>query len=131
MIQKGKSMKKLSIKTLKRVRNSIILIGILISFLIWLAMPAVFRNTKIFHVGSGTYGHKAGALLGVALPLLTFVATLFSKLNKPEFHAEGDEEYQKAELERIQREELFIEIGTATFLSLIAIAIMLVSLGLK
>ena len=85
-------MKKLSIKTLKRVRNSIILIGILISFLIWLAMPAVFRNTKIFHVGSGTYGHKAGALLGVALPLLTYLATFLSKLNKPEFHAEGDEE---------------------------------------
>ena len=124
-------MKKLSIKTLKRVRNSIILIGILISCLIWLAMPAVFRNTKIFHVGSGTYGHKAGALLGVALPLLTFVATLFSKVNKPEFHAEGDEEFQKAELERIQKEELLIEIGTATFLSLMAIVCMLVSLSLK
>ena len=124
-------MKKLSIKTLKRVRNSIILIGILISFLIWLAMPAVFRNTKIFHVGSDTYGHKAGALLGVALPLLTFVATLFSKVNKPEFHAEGDEEFQKAELERIQKEELLIEIGTATFLSLMAIVCMLVSLSLK
>ena len=124
-------MKKLSIKTLKRVRNSIILIGILISFLIWLAMPAVFRNTKIFHVGSGTYGHKSGALLGVALPLLTFVATLFSKVNKPEFHAEGDEEFQKAELERIQKEELLIEIGTATFLSLMAIVCMLVSLSLK
>ena len=124
-------MKKLSIKTLKRVRNSIILIGILISFLIWLAMPAVFRNTKIFHVGSGTYGHKAGALLGVALPLLTFVATLFSKVNKPEFHAEGDEEFQKAELERIQKEELLIEIGMATFLSLMAIVCMLVSLSLK
>ena len=124
-------MKKLSIKTLKRVRNSIILIGILISFLIWLAMPAVFRNTKIFHVGSSTYGHKAGALLCVALPLLTFVATLFSKVNKPEFHAEGDEEFQKAELERIQKEELLIEIGTATFLSLMAIVCMLVSLSLK
>ena len=124
-------MKKLSIKTLKRVRNSIILIGILISFLIWLAMPAVFQNTKFFHVGSGTYGHKAGALLGVALPLLTFVATLFFKVNKPEFHAEGDEEFQKAELERIQKEELLIEIGTATFLSLMAIVCMLVSLGLK
>lgn len=94
-------------------------------------MPAVFRNTKIFHVGSGTYGHKAGALLGVALPLLTFVATLFSKVNKPEFHAEGDEEFQKAELERIQKEELLIEIGTATFLSLMAIVCMLVSLSLK
>ncbi|MBR3509929.1 MAG: hypothetical protein IKO03_14300 [Lachnospiraceae bacterium] len=124
-------MKKLSTKTLKRIRNSIILIGMVVSFLLWLAMPAVFHNSKLFHVGNGTYGHKVGALLDVALPLLTFVATFFSKLNKPEFHAEGDEEYQKAELERIQREELFIEIGTATFLSLIAIAIMLVSLGLK
>ena len=124
-------MKKLSIKTLKRVRNSIILIGMLVSFLIWLAMPAVFRNTKIFHVGSGTYGHKAGALLGVALPLLTFVATLFSKVNKPEFHAEGDEEFQKAELERIQKEELIIEIGTSIFLSLTAIGIMVICQWVK
>ncbi len=124
-------MKKLSLKALKRIRNGIVLAGMLLGFLIWLAMPAIFQNTKLFHVGTGTYGHKAGALLGVALPLLTYLATFLSKLNKPEFHAEGDEEYQKAESDRIQRNELHIEIITASFLSAMTIVCMLVTMTLK
>ena len=124
-------MKKLSVKALKRIRNGIIVFGMLISFLIWLDVPSIFRNTPTFHVGNGTYGHKPGALLCVGLPLLTFLAALFSRLNKPEFHAEGDEEYQKAEAERAQRNELTIEIATAILLSITAIAGMLFALNVK
>ena len=124
-------MKKLSVKVLKTIRNSIIIIGMAGSFLIWLAMPALFRNTDIFHVGTGAYGNKAGALLAVALPLLTFLVSCLSKLGKPEFHAEEDEEYQKTELERTEKNELLIEIVTAAFLSLVAVLCMLIFLGKK
>lgn len=124
-------MKKLTVKALKRIRNGIIAFGMIASFLLWLDMPAIFRNTSMFHVGNGLYGHKLGALLCVFFPLLTFLATFLSRFSKPEFHAEGDEEYQKAEAERIERDELNIEVVTAGLLSAVAIVCMLVTLNMK
>lgn len=66
-------MKKLTSKQLRIIRILIIVIGILISFCIWLFLPDVINNNALYHVGNGKYGSKIGMLLIVLIPLFGFI----------------------------------------------------------
>ena len=56
-------MKRLTSKQLRTIRIFVIVVGILISFFIWLSWPDVINNNPLYHVGNGRYGSKIGALL--------------------------------------------------------------------
>lgn len=56
-------MKKLSTKQLKILRNLICVAGIAGGFVLWTFLPDTFRNGRLFHVGNGEFGFKAGALI--------------------------------------------------------------------
>ena len=58
-------------KKYKTLRNMFILLGIVISFIMWLFLPDSFRNTSFFHVGTGEHGSKWGVLLVLILPLFS------------------------------------------------------------
>ena len=67
-----KRMNKLTAKKLRIIRNSIIVVGIALAFVIWLQIPSVIENNAWFHVGNGKYGSKLGALLLLFLPAFLF-----------------------------------------------------------
>ena len=66
-------MKKFSSQQLRIIRIFTIIIGMLISFIIWLFLPDVLTNNALFHVGNGKTGSKWGALLLVLIPLFGFI----------------------------------------------------------
>ncbi len=88
-------MNKLTAKKLRIIRNSIIVVGIALAFVIWLQIPSVIENSALFHVGNGKYGSKMGALLLLFLPLFALIP------NKPgdEIHTEDIAERAKIEEE--------------------------------
>ena len=122
---RGEQMKKLNSKQLKTIRIFIIIIGILISFVIWLFLPDVINNNALFHVGNGKYGSKLGALLLVLIPLFGFIP------------GRMDEEiHTKDSMERVELKEKFdkrseeIQIAVAFFCSVVACLAMLCGLAL-
>ena len=113
-------MKKLTSKQLRTIRILIIVIGILISFCIWLFLPEVINNNALYHVGNGKYGSKIGALLLVLIPLFGFIP------------CRTDEEiHSKDSMERADLKEKFdkraeeIQIAVALFCSGVACLVML------
>lgn len=112
-------MEKLPVKTLKTIRNVIVLLGIVIGFLIWWRMPMVFKNTSLYHSGNGEYGLKFGAL---PLLLLQFLAFIPGN-NKEEIHTEDPEERAMLE-EESKKKELSLQIGVAVVEALVIWAIM-------
>ena len=77
-------MKKLYSKQLRTIRIITIIIGMLISFVIWLFLPNVINNNALFHVGNGRYGSKIGALLIMLIPLFGFIPARIAE----EIHSE-------------------------------------------
>lgn len=112
-------MKKLSVKQLKLIRNLICLAGIVGGFILWIFLPDTFRNTSLFHVGDGTYGFKAGALILLPIQFFAFIPDTHSS----EIHTEDQEERTKLEEERA-RNEAMRQIFTAIFLALAIWAVM-------
>ena len=113
-------MKKLTSKQLRTIRILIIVIGLLISFCIWLFWPDVINNNALYHVGNGKYGSKIGALLLVLIPLFGFIP------------CRTDEEiHSKDSMERADLKEKFdkraeeIQIAVALFCSGVACLVML------
>ena len=66
-------MKKLNSKQLRTIRILTVVIGMLISFCIWLFWSDVINNNALYHVGNGKYGSKIGALLIVLIPLFGLI----------------------------------------------------------
>ena len=66
-------MKKLNSKQLRTIRILTVVIGMLISFCIWLFWSDVINNNALYHVGNGKYGSKIGMLLIVLIPLFGFI----------------------------------------------------------
>ena len=113
-------MKKLTSTQLRTIRILIIVIGLLISFCIWLFWPDVINNNALYHVGNGKYGSKIGALLLVLIPLFGFIP------------CRTDEEiHSKDSMERADLKEKFdkraeeIQIAVALFCSGVACLVML------
>jgi len=102
----------------KMLRNMFILLGIIISFIMWLFLPDSFRNTSVFHVGTGEYGSKWGVLLVLVFPLFSLC---FREKQIP-FHG-GDEEFFKAEQEASDRVQMQCGMIMALALSLLSIAL--------
>ena len=118
-------MKKLSSRQLRTIRIFTIIIGMLISFIIWLFLPDVLKNNALFHVGNGKTGSKLGALLLVLIPLFGFIP------------GRMDEEiHTKDSMERVELKEKFdkrseeIQIAVAFFCSVVACLAMLCGLAL-
>ena len=105
-------------KKYKTLRNMFILLGIVISFIMWLCLPESFRNTSFFHVGTGAYGSKWGVLLVLLLPLFS----LCFRTGQIPFHG-GDEEFFKAEQEAADRVQMQCGMIMAFALSLLSIAL--------
>lgn len=110
----------LTVKQWKRIRNLIILAGMLLSFLLWLWMPSVIKNNPLVHVGNGAYGLKQGALLSVLLPLIGLIP------QKPgeEIHTADPGERAKIEEER-ERRSTKTQVLVAAIESVIACLVML------
>ncbi len=84
-----------SVRKLKIIRNSVMVGGIFIIFVLWLLAPDVFPNSRFVHVGNGTYGHKIGALLVILIPLMGFLPGN----TKEEIHTDNYEEKTQMECE--------------------------------
>ena len=106
----------------KMLRNMFILLGIGISFVLWVCLPDTFRNTSVFHVGTGEYGSKWGVLLVLVFPLFSLC---FREKQLP-FHG-GDEEFFKAEQEASDRAQMQCGMILAFALSLLSIALVAVA----
>ena len=105
-------------KKYKTLRNMFILLGVVISFIMWLFLPDTFRNTSVFHVGTGEYGSKWGVLLVLPFPLFSLC---FREKQLP-FHG-GDEEFFKAEQEASDKAQMQCGMIMALGLSLLSIAL--------
>lgn len=112
-------MKKLSVKQLKLIRNLICVAGIVGGFILWTFLPDVFTNTKLFHVGNGAYGFKAGALILLPLQFLAFLPDTHSS----EIHTE-DPAQRATLMEARARKDAVRQIFTALFLALTICAVM-------
>ena len=113
-------MKRLTSKQLRIIRILIVVIGILISFCIWLFLPDVINNNALYHVGNGKYGSKMGMLLIVLIPLFGFIP------------CRTDEEiHSKDSMERAEQQGKFnkraeeIQLAVALFCSMVACLVML------
>ena len=92
-------MKNLSIKQLKFTRNILCIAGIVGGFILWTFLPDTFRNTKFFHIGSGEFGFKAGALILLPIQFFAFIPDG----SESEIHTEDPEERAKLEEERARK----------------------------
>ena len=118
-------MKKLSSHQLRSIRIFTIIIGMLISFVIWLLLPDVINNNALFHVGNGKYGSKLGALLVVLIPLFGFITRGMSE----EIHTKDSME--RAELkEKFDKRSEEIQLAVSLFCSIAACLVMLCGLVL-
>jgi len=63
----------MSAKQMRIIRNVIMGATVVLAFLCWLAMPYEFKNTNLFHVGSGEYGTKPVALILLLFPLFALI----------------------------------------------------------
>ena len=113
-------MKKLNSQQLRTIRVFVIVVGILISFFIWLSWPDVINNNALYHVGNGKYGSKMGALLILLIPLFGFCP---SGLNE-EIHSTDQIERAKLQ-ERLDKRAETIRLYVAFFCSIVACLVML------
>ena len=113
-------MKRLTSKQLRTIRIFVIVVGIFISFFIWLSWPDVINNNPLYHVGNGRYGSKIGALLILLIPLFGFCP---SGLNE-EIHS--TDPIERAELqEKLDKRAETIRLYVAFFCSIVACLVML------
>ena len=113
-------MKKLNSKQLRIIRILTVVIGMLISFCVWLFWSDVINNNALYHVGNGKYGSKIGALLIVLIPLFGFIPCRTDE----EIHSEDSME--RAELqEKIDKRAEEIQLYVALFCSMVECLVML------
>lgn len=112
-------MKKLTSKQLKMIRNILIIVGIVITVMLWIMLPDTFRNTKMFHVGSGESGTKIGALIILFFPL----AALIPDMGKEELHSNDPNEREEIAEKRAKNDALR-QIAVAVGMDLVAWGIM-------
>ena len=116
-------MKKLSSLQLRTIRIFTIIIGMLISFVIWLFLPDVISNNALFHVGNGKYGSKMGALLLVLIPLFGFIPGRMGE----EIHTKDSME-RGALKEKLDKKSEEIQLAVALLCSVVACLAMLCGL---
>ena len=113
-------MKRLTSKQLRTIRIFVIVVGIFISFFIWLFWPDVINNNALYHVGNGKYGSKIGALLIVLIPLFGFIPC------RTEGEIHSKDPVERAELqEKIDKRSEEIQLAVALFCSMVACLVML------
>lgn len=102
----------MTVRSIKRLRNIVVMIGIVGGFILWLFVPAVIRNDSFMHVGNGPYGPKTGCLLLLLLPLFAF----YQNKDELEFHSD-DEEYINAVRNAARKKAAVIQAVYAAFTS--------------
>ncbi len=112
-------MNKLSLKTLKLIRNIIIIAGIAGGLIIWLGVPDMILNNRLVHVGNGRYGSKIGMLIILGLPLFS----LFPYTVQEEIHSDDEAERAKLE-EEAQRANVSTQISLGIFRAIVVWFIM-------
>ena len=60
-------------KKMKKVRNMVIIISVVLGFICWLFIPYEFKNSLFFHSGTGMYGTKTVALILLLFPLFALI----------------------------------------------------------
>lgn len=118
-------MKKLSSQQLRTIRIFTIIIGMLISFVIWLFLPDVINNNALFHAGNGKTGSKIGALLLVLIPLFGFIPGRMDE----EIHTKDSMERVELQ-EKLDRKSEEIQLAVALLCSVAACLAMLCGLVL-
>ena len=86
-------MDKMSSTRLKRIRNIIMVAGIVAAFIIWLFIPWVIENNRLVHVGNGRFGSKIGFLLILGLPLFGLIP------HRPDEEIHTDDPVERARIE--------------------------------
>ena len=113
-------MKQLTSTQLRTIRVLIIILGVFISFCIWLFLPDIINNNALYHVGNGTYGSKIGMLLIVLIPLFGFIPCRTGE----EIHS--IDSMERAELqEKLDKRAEEIQLAVALFCSIVACLVML------
>ena len=117
-------MNKLSGKTLRIIRNVVLVACMAATFLAWLTMPVVFRNTRTYHIGNTAWGNKYFLLFTIPFPLLALLIPM-DKSEISELH--GDDEDYKAQLkEHALRNQMLTQIGTVLFYTVFMIFAMFI-----
>lgn len=112
-------MNRWSLRTLKWVRNIIIMVGIVGGLIIWLNIPSMILNNSLIHVGNGKFGSKIGMLSILILPLLCLI---FST-DQSEIHT--DDEAERARLEtEMRKATVNIQICHAIVETIIVLGVM-------
>ena len=113
-------MKKLNSRQLRTIRIFTIVIGMLISFCIWLFWSDVINNNALYHEGNGKYGSKIGALLIVLIPLFGFIPC------RAEDEIHSNDLLERAELqEKFDKRAETTQVAVALFCSMVACLVML------
>lgn len=115
-------MDKRSIKALTKIRNIIIMVGIVGGLIIWFRIPDGILNNRLIHVGNGKYGSKIGLLILLVLP----VFSIFSGIKKDEIHTEDDDERVELE-EEMKRATINTQICYAICESALVLILMLIA----
>jgi len=109
----------MSAKQMKTIRNIIMGATVVIGFICWLAMPYEFKNTGLFHVGSGEYGTKPCALILLLFPLFALIP---DKENS-EVHTDDPSEREKL-IKKYELKEAKRQLLTAIYVGITVVAIL-------
>jgi len=116
----------MSAKQMKMLRNIIMGATVILGFLCWLAMPYEFKNTNLFHVGSGEYGTKPVALILLLFPLFALIpdkenSTVYT--DDPTEREKLLKEYAVKEAKRQLMVAIFIGINVVAVMGIAALAL--------
>lgn len=113
-------MSKWSVKTLKLVRNMVILAGMAGGLIIWFGITGMISNNHLVHVGNSITGSKKGLLILLVLPLFS----LFAGNRQEEIHTDDETECTRLKEGR-QRAVVKTQICFAAGESALVLALML------
>lgn len=116
-------MRKCSVRTLKWIRNIIIMAGIAGGLIIWCRIPGTISNNPLVHVGNSMKGSKIGLLILLVLPLLS----LFAGIRQEEIHTDDEAECARLE-EGMHRAAVKAQICFAVGESVLVLALMLAAI---
>lgn len=116
-------MSKWSLKTLRWMRDIIIIAGIAGGLILWLGVPSIIQNNRLVHAGNGQYGFKLGLLILLIVPLFA----LLPGNEHDEIHTDDEAERTKVE-EEMKRATLNRQVCIAIGCSIVLLGSMLAAI---
>lgn len=116
-------MNRWSLKTLRWMRDIIIIAGIAGGLILWLGVPSIIQNNRLVHAGNGQYGFKLGLLILLIVPLFA----LLPGNEYGEIHTDDKTERTKVE-EEMKRATLNRQVCIAIGCSIVLLGSMLVAI---